>query len=205
MEKAVRSPISRRVITGRSQEERRLVDPEQGSGLRPGHAEEHVQEEQMPLNAADIMTRDVVSARPEDPVIKVAKLLSDRGISAVPVCDEQGGLLGMLSEGDLMRPFGQEHALRRDWWLDLLADGTDLAPAFLDYVRVDNRRARDLMVTPVITAPDDATVPALADLLGHHQIKRVPIMHDGKLVGIVSRADVLRALAQAPSVATKPI
>jgi CBS domain-containing protein len=158
----------------------------------------------MPLNAADIMTRTVVSARPEDPVIKVAKLLSDHGISAVPVCDEQGRLLGMLSEGDLMRPFGQENALKRDWWLDLLAEGTDLAPVFLDYVRLDSRRAHDLMVTPVITAPDDATVPVLADLLARHRIKRVPIMHDGKVVGIVSRADVVRVLAQSPGAIAEP-
>ncbi len=66
---------------------------------------------------------------------KIAKLLSDHGISAVPICGEQGQLLGMVSEGDLMRPFGQENALRRDWWLSLLAEGTELAPAFLDYIR----------------------------------------------------------------------
>jgi CBS-domain-containing membrane protein len=72
----------------------------------------------MPLNAVDIMTRKVVSARREGPVNKVAKLLSDQEISAVPVCDEHGRLLGMLSEGDLMRPFGEENALKRDWWLN---------------------------------------------------------------------------------------
>ncbi len=142
----------------------------------------------MALNAADIMTRQVVSAQPGDTVAKIAKLLSDHGISAVPICGEQGQLLGMVSEGDLMRPFGQENALRRDWWLSLLAEGTELAPAFLDYIRVDNRCARDLMVSPVITAPDNASLPALADLLAQHRIKRVPILHDGKLVGIVSRA-----------------
>ena len=158
----------------------------------------------MPLNAADIMTRTVVSARPEDPVIKIAKLLSDHEISAVPICDEQGRLLGMLSEGDLMRPFGQKNALKRDWWLNLLAEGTDLAPAFLDYVRLDNRRAHDLMVTPVVTAPEDATLPVLADLLARHRIKRVPIMHDGKVVGIVSRADVVRVLAQSPGAIAEP-
>ncbi len=150
----------------------------------------------MSQTAADIMTRAVVTARPEDPVSKVAKLLSDHGISALPVCDAQGALLGMLSEGDLMRPFGEKNTLRRDWWLTLLAEGTELAPAFLDYVKVDRRTARDLMVTPVITAPDTASVREVADLLAHHRIKRVPILHDGKMVGIVSRADVLRTLAQ---------
>ncbi len=159
----------------------------------------------MSLNAAAITTRTVVSARPGDTVAKIAKLLSDHAISAVPVCDEQGNLVGMVSEGDLMRPFGAENALRRDWWLSLLAEGTELAPAFLDYIRVDNRHVRDLMASPVITAPDDTSVPALADLLARHQIKRVPILHDGKLVGIVSRADVVRVLAHTPDAMAKPL
>lgn len=159
----------------------------------------------MPPNASSIMTRDVVTARPDDAVAKVAKLLSDHEISAVPICDDQGRILGMLSEGDLMRPFGKENALKRAWWLNLLAEGTDLAPAFLDYIRMDNRRAHDLMVTPVITAPEDASVPELADLLARHRIKRVPITHDGRLVGIVSRADVVRALVRTPGAVAEPI
>lgn len=159
----------------------------------------------MSLTAASIMTRDVVTVLPDDSVAEVAKRLSDHEISAVPVCDKQGTVVGMLSEGDLMRPFGKEKALRRAWWLNLLAEGTDLAPAFLDYVRLDSRRARDLMITPVITAPEDATVLELADLLARHQIKRVPIIREGKLVGIVSRADVVRALASNPDELTEPI
>jgi len=159
----------------------------------------------MPLTAAEIMTRDVVTARPEDPVAKVAKVLTDHEISAVPVCDEQGRLLGMLSEGDLMRPFGQENALKRAWWLNLLAEGTDLAPAFVDYVRLDHRMARDLMATPVITAREDTNLAELADLLARHRIKRVPIMREGKLVGVVSRADVVRALARKPDAVVEPI
>jgi CBS domain-containing protein len=159
----------------------------------------------MSITAADIMTRDVVTARPDDTVATVAKLLSDRDISAAPVCDEQGQVLGMISEGDLIRPFGKENALKRAWWLNLLAEGTDLAPAFVDYIRADHRRARDLMVTPVITAPDNASVPEIADLLARHRIKRVPIMRDGKLVGIISRADVVHALATTPDEVIEPL
>jgi CBS domain-containing protein len=159
----------------------------------------------MALKAADIMTRDVVTARPDDSVAKVAKLLTDREISAVPVCDEQGRVLGMLSEGDLMRPFGKENALRRAWWLNILAEGTDLAPSFVDYIRVDSRRARDLMVTPVVTAPEDTNVSEIADLMARHRIKRVPIVREGRLVGVVSRADVVRALARTPDAVGEPI
>ena len=158
----------------------------------------------MSLSAADVMTRDVVILRPDDSVAHVARVLSEREISAAPVCDADGHVIGMLSEGDLMRPFGQENALKRAWWLDVLAEGTELAPAFLEYLRLDNRRARDLMVTPVITARHDAGIGEIADLLARHRIKRVPIIQDGRLVGIVSRADVVRALAERPDALAGP-
>ena len=150
------------------------------------------------LTAADIMTRKVISARPEDSVAKIARLLSDNDVSALPICDAQGAVIGMLSEGDLIRPFGSEHSSKRAWWLNLLADGTDLAPAFLECIKVENHPARDLMVSPVLTAAPDTSVPDLADVLATHRIKRLPIVENGKLVGIVSRADVVRAIARTP-------
>lgn len=159
----------------------------------------------MSLVADDIMTKNVVIAHPDDTVAKIARLLCDRGISAVPICDTQGGVLGMLSEGDLIRPFGKEPASKRAWWLTLLAEGTDLAPSFLECIKVENHPARDLMVTPVITASEDTTVPELADLIARHHIKRIPIVRDGKLVGIVSRADVVRAIARTPDAVAESI
>lgn len=152
----------------------------------------------MLLTAADIMTKRVKTVRPDASVAEIARLLSDNGISAVPVCDEQGQILGMLSEGDLLQPVGKDKATKRAWWLNLLAEGTDLAPSFLDCISVENQCARNLMVSPAITATADATVPELADLLVSNRIKRLPIMRDGKLVGIVSRADLVRALARTP-------
>jgi CBS domain-containing protein len=159
----------------------------------------------MSLIATDIMTREVITAHPDDTVAKIARLLCDHGISAVPICDAHGGVLGMLSEGDLIRPFGKEPASKRAWWLTLLAEGTDLAPSFLECIKVENHPARDLMVTPVITATTETTVPELADLLGRHHVKRIPIVHDGKLVGIVSRADVVRAIARTPDAMAESI
>jgi len=150
------------------------------------------------LDASSIMTRDVVTARPTDTVARVARQLSDHSISAVPICDEAGNVVGMASEGDLMRPFIDANVKRRAWWLTLLADGTDLAPEFLEYVRLDRHKVGDLMTAPVITAPGDASVTEVAELMVRHRIKRVPIVRDGKLIGIVSRADVIRAIAQAP-------
>jgi len=159
----------------------------------------------MTIDAASIMTRTVVSARPDDTVAQVAALLTEHEISAVPVCDKDGKLIGMLSEGDLMRPFGEENALRRSWWLGMLAEGTDLAPEFLDYVRLDRRRARDLMQKDVVTATERSSAAEIADLLSKHKVKRVPIVRDGKLVGIVSRADLIRAMARTPGVMTDPL
>jgi CBS domain-containing protein len=152
----------------------------------------------MTLTAADIMTRNVKTARPDASVAEVARVLSDHDISAVPVRDVDGQVIGMLSEGDLLRPVGKESTTKRTWWLTLLAEGTDLAPSFLECIGVQNQLARNLMSGPVITASPASTVPELADLLVRHHIKRLPILQDGKLVGIVSRADLVRALARTP-------
>jgi CBS domain-containing protein len=159
----------------------------------------------MPVDAASIMTRDVVTVGPEATVAEVSATLASHEISAAPVCDPDGRLLGMLSEGDLVRPFGAANEMRRAWWLGMLAEGTELAPEFLDYVRLDKRRARDLMTRDVITATEGTSTAELADMLSRHRIKRVPILRDGKLVGIVSRADLVRVLARSPGGLSSPV
>ncbi len=157
------------------------------------------------LDASSIMTRDVVTAHPTDTVARVARLLAEHTISAVPVCDDSGALLGMVSEGDLMRPFVSTNVRRRAWWLTLLADGTDLAPEFVDYVRLDRHQVGDLMTKPVITANETTSVTELAEQMVQHHIKRLPIVRDGKLLGIVSRADVIRAIAQSPDAVAESV
>jgi CBS domain-containing protein len=156
------------------------------------------------LDAASIMTRNVITARPDDTVARVSRLLADNNISAVPVCDASGTLLGMVSEGDLMRPFISANVKRRAWWLALLADGTDLAPEFLEYVRLNRHNIADLMTAVVISAAEGSSVTDLAELMARHRIKRVPILRDGKLVGIVSRADVIRTIAHSPDAVVDP-
>jgi len=150
----------------------------------------------MSLTASEIMTREVVTVGPEDLVKDIAAALSSHDVSAVPVCDEGGRMIGIVSEGDLMKPFGSDNALRRAWWLDLLAEGDALAPNFLDYIKMDHRRARDVMSTPVLTASEGTPVAELADLMINHRIKRLPILRDGKLVGVVSRSDIVRTLVE---------
>ena len=153
----------------------------------------------MSADAASVMTREVITVGPDATVAEVAAVLAKHDISAVPVCDTSGILQGMLSEGDLMRPFGAANEMRRAWWLGMLAEGTDLAPEFLDYLRVDRRRAKDLMIREVVSATERTKLSEIADLMGRHRIKRVPILRDGKLVGVVSRGDIVRALARSPT------
>lgn len=157
------------------------------------------------LDAASIMTRKVITARPDHTIAHVAEILASNGISAVPVCDAANQLLGMVSESDLMRPFAAGNVQRRTWWLELLADGTNLAPEFLNYVRLDQHLVGDLMTRDVVTVAEGTRLADVADLLVKHHIKRVPVVRDGKLVGIVSRADVIRAIARTPEAVVDPL
>ena len=150
------------------------------------------------MRVRDAMTHGIIGVRDTASLAEAVETMLRAGISALCVFDERKALVGILSEGDLMRPFGQANAMRRAWWLELLAEGTQLAPAFLDYIKLDRRRAQDLMVAPVVTVPETATLPEIADLLAQRHIKRVPVLRGDRLVGIVSRADVVGALARMP-------
>lgn len=144
------------------------------------------------MQARDVMTRKVVSVAPETPVADIARLLAERHISGVPVLDAEGELLGIVSEGDLMRRLETGEGGRRSWWLDLLTSPEGRAER---YVKMHGRTARDVMTARPLTVAEDAPLAAIARLLEEHHIKRVPVVEAGKVVGIVSRADLLRALA----------
>jgi len=148
----------------------------------------------MQVQAKDIMTRDVVSVGPDLPAAEIARLLVEHGISAAPVIDAAGAPIGMVSEGDLLGRSIAEREERRDWWLTMLAEGEALSPAFLATLHGDHA-ARDVMAAPVVTVNEATAAPEIARLLATHHIKRVPVVRDGRVVGIVSRADLLRALA----------
>lgn len=145
------------------------------------------------------MTRDVVAVRPATPVREIAKLLVDRRISAVPVVDDEGAPIGMVSEGDLIGRDESSREARRDWWLDILAEGETVKSDFLANLGNNERLARDIMAGPVVTIGEDADAAEIARLLQSYRIKRVPVVRNGRVVGIVSRADLLRAIAQEPA------
>ena len=157
------------------------------------------------MNARDIMTTGIISVTPETPIHEIAKLLLEQGISAVPVVDGDGVPLGMVSEGDLIGRDETEREARRDWWLALLAEGETLHPDFLATMRTRNQTARNVMASPVVTVGEETDIGEIAQLLAAHRVKRVPVLRDGRIVGIVSRADLLRALvAEREAVAVPP-
>ena len=153
------------------------------------------------MRAMDVMTTNVITVGPDTSVQEIAKVLSERGISGVPVVDPDQRLLGIVSEGDLLHRVetGTERRVqrrRRSWWLDTVGSDEELAR---DYVKSHGRTARDVMTREVITATDTTELADIANLLETKRIKRVPVIRDGKLVGIVSRANLVRALAAAGS------
>ncbi len=151
------------------------------------------------MQAAEMMTTKVLAVAPETPLAEIARLLLANAISAVPVIDRGGSAVGMVSEGDLIGRSDADRETRRDWWLQLLAEGEALHPDFLANLRHRDGVARDVMSAPVVTVAETATAREIAQLLATHHIKRAPVLRDGRVVGIVSRADLLRAFASEPS------
>jgi CBS domain-containing protein len=147
------------------------------------------------MRAADVMTTDVITVAPETSVRDLAALLGARGISGVPVVNAAGQLVGIASEGDLLHRAetgtGRPAERRRAWWLDSLAVARDLAQ---DYVKSHGRTVGDVMTRAVATVTEDTGLDAIAHLLETKRIKRVPVLRDGKVVGIVSRSNLVRAL-----------
>jgi len=152
------------------------------------------------MRAMDVMTTNVISVEAGTTVQALAKLLSDRRISGVPVVDSEKRVVGVVSEGDLLHraETGTERSApprRRSWWLADMAAGQELAR---DYVKSHARTVDEIMTREVVSVAETTELADLAILLETHRIKRVPVLHDGHVVGIVSRANLVRALATAP-------
>jgi CBS domain-containing protein len=148
------------------------------------------------MKASDIMTAPVVTVQAHTPVREIAALLLKHRISAVPVMQD-GAMAGIVSEGDLLHrhEIGTERTDRSgSWWLRLL--GTDRSIG--EYVKSHARYARDLMTREVVSVTPDTPIAEIASLLEARGIKRVPVLRGGQLVGIVSRANLIQALAVTP-------
>lgn len=144
------------------------------------------------MQAKDVMTRSVVSVSPDTLVSEIARKLIARGISAVPVLDEEEKIVGIVSEGDLMRRDESGTERRPSWWLRMFELPENKAHEF---VKTHGLHAGDVMTREVATVSEDTPVNEIAELLESRRIKRMPVVRDGKLVGIVSRANLLFGLA----------
>lgn len=158
------------------------------------------------MQARDLMTTGVISVTADIKARDIARLLPEHRISAVPVVDSEGAVLGMVIEGDLLLHRGDqdEKDLRRSWWLTLLAEGEPLSSDFLSQLASAELTAAELMSSPAIVVDESAYDTEIADVLITRGIKRVPVTANGRLVGIVSRADLVQAQANLwkPSVNT---
>ena len=143
------------------------------------------------MNAAEVMSHNPIAVPAEAGLAEALKLMFDHHISGLPVVDGKAGLVGILTEGDLLRRSEIGTAGQRSRWLDLLTMPGRLAS---DYVRTHIRRVSEIMTRDVVSVAEDTPLTEVVRLMERHRIKRVPVLRDGALIGIVSRADLLGAI-----------
>lgn len=148
------------------------------------------------MKAADVMVSHVVAVKPETSVAEAAKLMSEKDVSALPVVDQEGRLVGIVSEADLIQREEIGTDIHRPWWVEAMMPAATLAAEF---AKSHGKRVAEVMSENVITATEDTPLAEIAGILERKRIKRVPIMRDGHLVGIVSRANLIQALASSTS------
>jgi CBS domain-containing protein len=144
------------------------------------------------MRAIDVMVRDVVTVHPDIDVADAIKLLSEHDISGLPVVDEAGNLIGMLSEADLIHRAEIGTEKHRPWWLETVTGAATLAEEF---AKSHGKKVGEVMTDGVITVTEETPLSEIAALFERKRIKRVPVVKDGKLVGIVSRSNLIQALA----------
>lgn len=147
------------------------------------------------MQARDVMVAPVVTVSKAATVRDVAKILIEKRISAVPVVDNAGKVVGIVTEGDLLRRTEAGTERPYSWWVHFLAGDATVAA---DYVKSHGVRVEDVMSPDVVTAAPETPLHEIASLLEEHRIKRVPIVSaTGALVGIVSRANLIQVVASA--------
>jgi CBS-domain-containing membrane protein len=140
---------------------------------------------------ADVMTRHVLSVAPDATVEDAAKLMLSRGISGLFVVDPKGDLAGVVTEGDLLRRDELGTERYRPWWLRLLVSPGRQAA---DFTRTHGRKVKDVMTEDVVSVASDANLEEVVETMEKHRIKRVPVTEAGRVIGVVARSDLLRAL-----------
>jgi CBS domain-containing protein len=144
------------------------------------------------MRAADVMTTNVISVGSDASILKAVQLMLQHKISGLPVVDASGTMVGMVTEGDLLRRAETGTARRRPRWLELIIGPGRLAD---EYVRSHGRKVEDVMTVEPVTVKEDTPLAEIVRLMERRRIKRVPVMRDNRMVGIVTRVNLVRALA----------
>ena len=145
------------------------------------------------MKAVDIMTTAVVTIRSNASIIDAVRLMLDQRISGLPVVDENGGLVGIVTEGDLLRRAETGTEKTRPRWLQFFRGPGRQAE---DYVLTHGRRVDEVMTRDLVTVSETESLEDIVELMERKRIRRIPVLMDGRLAGVVSRADLLRALVQ---------
>lgn len=143
------------------------------------------------MKARDVMVAPVITARPDASIRSAAETFLRHRISAMPVVDENDEVVGIISEGDLLHRVEAGTEKRRPWWLRAFIESDTLAD---EYVKAHARKVSDVMTRQVVTASPETPLHEVAAILEKHAIKRVPIVRNNRLVGIVSRANLIQAV-----------
>jgi len=144
------------------------------------------------MRSHQIMTRPVITIRPDATILEAANLMLERHISGLPVVDSTGKLVGIVSEGDFLHRGEIGTQRRRSRFLKFI-----LGPgqAATDFVREHGRKISEIMSHDPITVTEDASLETIVTLMEKNKLKRLPVIRDGRVVGIVSRANLLQAVA----------
>jgi CBS domain-containing protein len=143
------------------------------------------------MQASDVMTYDVISIEPDATITRAARLMLQKHVSGLPVIDSTGALVGIVTEGDFLRRTETNTARRRPRWLEFIIGPGALAD---EYVRASGRRVEDIMSRGVYTVTEATPLEEVVKLMEQRRIKRVPVVRDKSVVGIITRANLMRAL-----------
>jgi CBS-domain-containing membrane protein len=144
------------------------------------------------MQAKDVMTGKIVSIEPGASVIEAVRRMLQHGISGLPVIDSAGNLQGVVTEGDFLRRAETGTQRKRSRWVEFLLGPGRLAA---DYAQSAGRKVEEVMTPDVVTATEDTPLERIVQLMERHHVKRIPIVRGDKVIGIVTRANLMRALA----------
>jgi CBS domain-containing protein len=154
------------------------------------------------MQVKDVMARNVVSVQANEPIVRAARLMLQNNISGLPVVDAEGDLVGIVTEGDFLRRSELGTQRRRPRWLEFIVGPGRLAE---EYVTQSGKKIEEIMTPDPVTVTLDDELEDVVELMERHHIKRLPVMQSGRMVGIVSRANLMHALASLARDTTAPV